>query len=38
MVRKERSKGPDVWVWRVYIKDELEVVRKKSFILGTVQE
>ncbi len=38
IVLKQRSKGPDVWVWRVYLKDELEIVRKRSFILGTVQE
>jgi integrase len=36
--RKRRSRGPDVWVWRVYLKDDLGIVRKKSFILGTVQE
>ncbi|HWX55521.1 MAG TPA: site-specific integrase [Verrucomicrobiae bacterium] len=36
--RKKRSKGPDIWVWRVYLKDELGIVHKKSFILGTVQE
>jgi integrase len=38
IVRKRRSKGPDVWVWRAYCKDALGIVRKKSFILGTVQE
>lgn len=36
--RKKRSKGPDIWVWRVYLKDDLGIVRKKSFILGTVEE
>ena len=36
--RKKRSRGPDVWVWRVYLKDDLGFVRKKSFILGTIQE
>lgn len=38
IVRKERSKGPDVWVWRVYRTDELGIVRKRSFLLGSVED
>jgi len=38
ITRKKRSRGPDIWVWRVYLKDDLEIIRKKSFILGTIQE
>lgn len=37
ITRKKRNRGPDIWVWRVYLKDGLGIVRKKSFILGTVQ-
>jgi len=38
ITRVRRSKGPDVWAWRVYLKDDLGIVHKKCFILGTVQE
>jgi integrase len=38
IILKKRSKGSDIWVWRVYLRDDLEIIRKKSFILGTVQE
>jgi len=34
IVRKKRTRGPDVWVWRFYETDEMGITRKRSVMLA----
>ena len=34
IIRKKRTRGPDVWVWRFYETDEMGITRKRSVMLA----